>query len=46
MQGVQKILVQKMEIYGHNQNIGLPERFFLCDIEYFRNLFLNIDKPS
>ena len=29
----------KMEIFGHDQNIGFPKKFFLCDVEPSRSHF-------
>ena len=31
-----KCVGKKMEIYGHDQNIDSPEKFFICDIENFQ----------
>ena len=28
-----------IEIFGHDQNIRTPEKFYFCDVEQFRSLF-------
>ena len=40
------ILVEKNEIYGHDQNIGSPEKFCLSDAVNFGSLFSKMDTPS
>ena len=35
-----------IEMYGHDQNIGSPEKFCLCDVEHFGSFFSKMDLPS
>ena len=28
-----------IEIFGHDQNIRTPEKFYFCDVKQFRSLF-------
>ena len=30
---------KKMDLYGHNQNMGSPKKFLLCDVEHSKSLF-------
>ena len=30
-----------IEIFGHDQNIRTPEKFYFCNVEQFRSLFKN-----
>ena len=36
----------KMEICGYDQNIGSPEKFYLCDVEHLWKLLLKRDRQS
>ena len=40
------VFFTKKDIFGHDQNIGFPKKFFLCDVEHSRGLFSNMDKLS
>ena len=50
IEGVQKMKIHifggKNEIYGHDQNIGSPEKFCLSDVEHFGSVFSKMDRPS
>ena len=35
-----------MDLYGHNQNMGSPKKFLLCDVEHSKRFFTNMDKPK
>ena len=37
---------KKMDLYGHNQNMGSPKKFLLCDVEHSKSLFSNMNKPK
>ena len=37
--------VTAIDIFGYDQNIRFPKKFFLCDVENYRSLFSNMNKP-
>ena len=34
----------KIEIYGHDQNVWSPEKFYLCNVEHFGSLYSKIHR--
>ena len=40
------ILVEKNDIYGHDQNIWSPEKFCISDVEHFGSISNKMDTLS